>query len=172
MPERGATRLVALHGVESVGKSTLAEALAAHLGCERVPEYGRAYCEQHGTDLLPADLEAIAMEQQAQIVAARPKAGSVLITDTDWLMTAAWSEMLFGEPLSGSTYPLADLYLHLPPDLAFVQDAVRIFSEDEERERFDAICRGVLERVGANVVMLDAPLDQRLDQALMAISKL
>ena len=36
---------ICLHGPESTGKSTLATRLAAHFGCEVVPEYGRAYCE-------------------------------------------------------------------------------------------------------------------------------
>lgn len=164
--------IVALHGVESVGKSTLAKALAERLGTEWVAEYGRAHCEVHGNDLVPADLELIARTQQALIASARDWSGPVLITDTDWLMTAAWNEVLFDEGLGGPRYPLADLYLHLPPDLPWVDDGTRMFGEESERQRFDSICRNVLSRAGAHVVELDAPLDGRVEQALAAIEAL
>ena len=164
------SQLVVLHGVESVGKSTLAAQLAERLGAEWVPEYGRAYCEEHGTDLEPRDLVAIAEGQQAMIEAARETAGPVLISDTDWLMTSAWNRLLFDQPLSGAEYPIADLYLHLPPDLPWVDDGLRFVGSDHERKRFDAICRDELGRRGARVAVLDAPQDERLEQALAVIS--
>ncbi|MEM7779774.1 MAG: AAA family ATPase [Pseudomonadota bacterium] len=171
-PAPNCSKVVALHGVESVGKSTLAASLAERLGCEWVPEYGRLYCEVNGTDLSASDLERIAAEQQAQIAAAQTRSDAAVITDTDWLMTEAWSEMLFDEPLRGLSYRIADLYLHLPPDLAFVQDSVRMFGEDGDRQRFDQICRKVLAKADANWIELDAPIDKRFDQALKAIAEL
>ena len=165
-------KVVALHGVESVGKSTLAAQLAEALDTDWVGEYGRWHCEVHGTELVPADLELIAAAQQALIDGAREWSGPVLIADTDWLMTAAWNEMLFGEPLDGPDYPLADLYLHIPPALPWVDDGTRLYGEDAERRRFDAICRTQLEARGARVVTLDAPIDGRLDQALAAIARI
>lgn len=165
-------KTVALHGVESVGKSTLAKQLAQSLCTQWVSEYGRAHCEVHGTDMAPAGLELIAKAHQAQIEAAKEWSGPVLISDTDWVMTAAWSEMMHGQPLSGPRYPLADLYLYLPPDQPWVDDGTRIYGEDAERGRFDAICRAELTKRGCRVVALDALLDQRLDQALAAIAKL
>ena len=165
-------KIVALHGVESVGKSTLAAQLAARLETQWVGEYGRWHCEVHGTDLVPADLERIAAGQQALIGAAREWSGPVLLADTDWLMTAAWNAMLFGTDLSGPSYPLADLYLYLPPDLPWVDDGTRFFAEDAERRRFDAICRAELERQGARVAVLDAPIEGRVAQALRAIKAL
>ena len=162
-------KVVSLHGVESVGKSTLAAQLAGALDTDWVGEYGRWHCEAHGTDLVPADLELIAAAQQGLIAGSREWSGPVLVTDTDWVMTAAWSEMLFGQALGGPDYPLADLYLHLPPDLPWVNDGTRFIGEDTERARFDAICRAQLEKRGARVVTLDAPPNQRLEQALAAI---
>ena len=165
-------KTVALHGVESVGKSTLAKELAERLGTQWVSEYGRAHCEVHGTDLGQEGLQLIAAAHQAQIEAAKEWSGPILISDTDWVMTAGWSEMILSEPLGGPTYPLADLYLHLPPDLPWVDDGARIYGEEEERQRFDAICRNELANRGCNVVTLDAPFDQRIDQALAAIAAL
>ena len=169
---RDEVKIVALHGVESVGKSTLAKALAKRLDSDWVAEYGRAHCEVHGNDLVPRDLELIAAAQTAWIDAAREWSGPVLITDTDWLMTAAWNLLLFDRRLAGPSYPLADLYLHLPPDLPWVDDGTRMFGGDADRRRFDAICRDVLVQAGANLAVLDAPLDARLDQALAAIGTL
>ena len=59
-------KTVALHGVESVGKSTLARQLAERLGTQWVSEYGRAHCEVHGTDVHQAGLQLIAAAHQAQ----------------------------------------------------------------------------------------------------------
>ncbi len=57
-----AVRTICLHGPESVGKSVLAQALAEALGAQLVPEYGRDYCEEHGTDSSMDDLLAIAKD--------------------------------------------------------------------------------------------------------------
>ena len=67
---------ICLHGVESVGKSTLAERLAAHYGTIVVPEYGRAHCEIYGTDCRDDDLRLMGLAQQAMIEASRPWATS------------------------------------------------------------------------------------------------
>jgi HTH-type transcriptional regulator, transcriptional repressor of NAD biosynthesis genes len=101
---------VCLHGIESVGKSSLAERLADFYGTTFVPEYGRSHCETHGTDCREDDLMLIGQAQQAMIEASRPWANRLLIADTDALMTAAWSQMMIGyTPESGrsSTASLA-----------------------------------------------------------------
>lgn len=134
-------RVVALHGIESTGKSTLAVELAQALGTVWVPEYGRDYCLEHGTDCTPQDLRAIAAGQQAMIEEAKARSGPVLITDTDWLMTRAWHRMMIGTEMVGPDYPLADLYLHLAPDVPWIDDGLRLHAEVEERGRFDALCR-------------------------------
>ena len=163
-------KTIVLHGAESVGKSTLAQQLAKHLQTPFVPEYGRSHCEIHGSDLYPADLEMIAAGHHAMIDAAKEWSGPVLISDTDWLMTRAWSRMLFDATLNGPDYPIADLYLYMPPILPWVDDGTRMFSDNAERLRFDAICREELEGTGAHVVCLDGPLGNRLADALAAIA--
>ncbi len=165
-------KVIALHGVESVGKSTLAQQLAEHLDTPFVPEYGRSHCEVHGNDLVPADLELIAACHQAMIEAAKEWSGPVLISDTDWLMTRAWNQWLFDAPLSGPNYPIADLYLYLPPALQWVDDGTRMVGDDADRLRFDAICRDELSAKGARVAVLDGPPNKRIDLALQAIAAL
>ena len=81
---------VCLHGAESTGKSVLAAKLEAECEWPWVPEYGRTYCEERGTDLIMADLIAIAEGQEAENRKARAANPPVLLLDTDQLMTAAW----------------------------------------------------------------------------------
>lgn len=165
-----------MHGIESTGKSTLAAALARALGTCWVPEYGRKYCLEHGTDCTPADLQAIARGQQERIAAARASAEAagcaVLITDTDWLMTRAWHRMMIGSEMAGPAYPLADLYLHLAPDVAWVDDGLRLHAEAQQRLRFEALCRDELERFAVRWTEIAGDWDARRAAALAAIAVL
>lgn len=141
---------VCFHGAESTGKSVLAGKLAAELGCPLVPEYGREYCETHGTELTMADLLAIAEGHNAAMLAASAGQPPLLLLDTDPLMTAAWAQMLFGRiPPALLAYPKAERYLLFAPDVPWVADGTRFFGAPEARARFAAVAEEVL--VGAGV---------------------
>lgn len=164
---------VCLHGVESVGKSTLAEQLARHFQTVEVPEYGRAHCEAHGTDCRESDLLLIGLAQQAEIEAARAWCNRLLIADTDALMTAAWSQMMIGYvPDQLVCHRQADLYLMLAPDIPFVDDGTRVFGEPEQRARFDRIARDVLKLTRAPVVEISGQGEARLAAAVAAVERL
>lgn len=165
-------KVVALHGIESTGKSTLAAALAEDLGTIWVPEYGREYCLEHGTDCSPADLATIAATQQAMIAAAKVRSGPVLITDTDWLMTRAWHGMMIGSEMAGPAYPAADLYLHLAPDVPWVDDGLRLHAAAGQRRHFDALCRAELVAAGVRWVEIVGGWAERHAAALAAIAAL
>lgn len=161
---------VCLHGVESVGKSSLGERLAAHYGTIVVPEYGRAHCELYGTDCKEKDLSLIGKAQQAMIDAARPWCNRLVVTDTDSLMTAAWSQMMIGySPDELLLARRADLYLMLGTDVPFVDDGTRIYGRAEDRERFDRIARAVLKLARAPTVEISGGWDQRFERACAAI---
>ena len=85
-------RTICLHGPESTGKSTMAPRLARHFDTQCVAEFGRTYCEQHGTDLTMADLVAIGRGHDAKTRAAVASGASPVILDTDPLMTAVWAD--------------------------------------------------------------------------------
>ena len=164
---------VALHGVESVGKSTLAAQLADHYGTILVPEYGRAHCEAHGTDCREADLSLIGLAQQAEIEAARPWCNRLLIADTDSLMTAAWSQMMINYvPDQLICQRQADLYLMMAPDVPFVDDGTRVFGTPEARARFDKVARDVLRLTRAPHIEITGDYDQRFATAVAAIDSL
>jgi NadR type nicotinamide-nucleotide adenylyltransferase len=164
---------VCLHGIESVGKSTLAERLSKHYRTTFVPEYGRSHCEAHGTDCREDDLMLIGEAQQAMIVAARPWANRILIADTDALMTAAWSQMMIGyTPDQLICQKKADLYLMLGTDAPFVDDGTRVYKTSQERERFNRIARDTLALSRTNFIEISGSWDERFEAAVAATDSL
>jgi NadR type nicotinamide-nucleotide adenylyltransferase len=164
---------ICLHGIESVGKSSLAQRLADHYATTFVPEYGRSHCEAHGTDCREEDLMLIGEAQQAMIEAARPWANRLLVADTDALMTAAWSQMMIGYlPDQLICHRKADLYLMLGTDAPFVDDGTRVYKTPEERARFDRIARDTLTVSRANFIEIRGTWDQRFEAAVAAIDAL
>ena len=164
---------ICIHGVESVGKSLLAERLAAHYATIVVPEYGRVHCEVYGTDCREMDLVLIGQAQQAMIEAARPWCNRLLIADTDSLMTAAWSQMMIGyAPDQLICNRKADLYLMLGTDAPFVDDGTRVYGDPGQRQRFDRIARDVLSVSRANMVEIRGSWDERFEASCAAIDDL
>lgn len=164
---------ICLHGPESTGKSTLGTRLAAHLGCEVVPEYGRAYCEANGTNIGMAELVHIAETQDAMNRAAASREGQMVLFDTDPLITAVWAEMMFGErdPWFNDFTSYADLYLLLDIDLPFVDDGLRVYAAPSERRRFFDLCQAELDGRGVQYALIQGEGEARFSAALSAIQK-
>ena len=162
---------ICLHGPESTGKSMLATQLAAHFGCEAVPEYGRAYCEAHGTDITMEALVHIGQTQDAMNRAAAARAKDRVIFDTDSLITSVWADMMFGrrDPWFDNVRPSADLYLLLDIDLPFVDDGLRVYAGAQDRQHFFDLSRTVLEQRGVRFALVQGRGDARFDCALEAI---
>ena len=161
---------VCFHGAESTGKSTLAERLAADLGCPWVPEFGRAYCEVRGVELTMADLLAIAEGQDTAMRAASESRPDLLILDTDPLMTAAWAQMLFGEvPPELLGYARAEHYLLFAPDVPWQPDGTRLFGTPEKRERFAAVCEDLLVRAAVPFTRIVGEWSERETAARAAL---
>jgi NadR type nicotinamide-nucleotide adenylyltransferase len=128
-------RRVCLVGAESTGKTTLAEALAAHYGTVWVPEFGRELSERKlavdGACHWRSDEFVVIAETQCRIEdeAAR-KANRVLICDTDAFTTGIWHRRYLGarspqvEALA-EAHRRPDLYLLTDVETPFVQDGTR-----------------------------------------------
>lgn len=166
-------KTVCLHGPESVGKSVLAARLAAHFGTVFVPEYGRAYCEQNGTDLDNEDLIRIAQVQVATAETAAQQANRVLILDTDPLMTAVWSDMMLGrrDPWFAAFEDTADLYLLLDTDLPWADDGTRIYGDAATRAEFFGRCRDELIARGVRWAIVSGMGEARITAARAAITR-
>ncbi|HUD94767.1 ATP-binding protein [Sphingobium sp.] len=164
---------VVLHGVESTGKSVLAERLARHFNTIWVPEYGRTHAETHGVDMDEEDLLTIGRTQAAMIEAALPAANRFLFADTDSLMTAAWADMMIGHvPEVLLTYPKADLYLLMEADVAWVPDEVRIYGDAPVRACFAEISRNMLEKSGVVWAPVGGDWDARFAGAVRLVEAL
>ncbi len=168
------TRTICLHGPESTGKSTLATLLGAHFNCEVVPEYGRAYCEEHGTDIDMHDLIVIAQRHMAMTRSAKSRARDWLILDTDPVMTAAWARMMLGrtDPWFDVIEETADLYLLLDIDLPWVDDGLRIYGGKADRQRFFDLSRAELEARELKWALVSGDGEPRIEMALAAIDAL
>ncbi|MCP2671509.1 AAA family ATPase [Maricaulaceae bacterium EIL42A08] len=164
-------RTIVTHGPESTGKSTLAETLAAHFGGILVPEYGREYCEIHGTDCDAQDLLNIAAGHNAAVDAAGRKTDGMIFSDTDALLTEVWSHMMLGEScfkaapprISGALYLLTDI------DTPFVQDDLRVYGEDASRQHFFALSEAALKQYGVDYVKISGSWAEREAAAIAAV---
>jgi NadR type nicotinamide-nucleotide adenylyltransferase len=164
---------VCFHGAESTGKSVLARQLHERFGYPWVPEYGRQYCEERGTDLTMDDLLAIAEGQDAAMASAMEADPPLLVLDTDPLMTAAWAQMLFGEiPDELFAYDKAELYMLFAPDVPWVADGTRFFGTDDERARFAQVSADVLKRAGVEHVEISGGWYERRALVTEAIDRL
>ncbi len=145
--------------------------LAAHFDCEIVPEYGRAYCEEHGTESSMHDLIVIGQRTAAMAVSAKARAKGHLILDTDPVMTAVWAEMMLGKQDAWFTRfdDYADIYLLLDIDLPWVDDGLRFYGQPQDRQRFFDLSRAELERRGVNWVLISGDGEPRFEAALAAI---
>lgn len=169
----GMTVTVCFHGAESTGKSVLASKLSRDLGVPWVPEYGRTYCEERGTDLAMDDLLAIAEGHQAAVEAVLASHPPLAILDTDQLMTAAWAEMLFGTvPEALLAYPKADLYLLFAPDVPWVDDGTRFFGKAPLRNCFAALAEDMLLRADVPWRRIGGSFGEREEQVRRILADL
>ena len=164
---------IVLHGVESTGKSVLAEQLARHFRTLWVPEYGRTHAEVHGGDMDEADLILIGEAQSATIAAGARACTARVFADTDALMTAAWARMMLGHvPNALLAHRKADLYLHCAADVPWIDDGTRLYGADDIRRRFDGWCRDMLVESGVRWVELSGDWDTRFAAAVTAVEAL
>jgi len=170
---------VALVGAESTGKTTLALSLADRLGemtglrCTAVGEYLREWCDARGRTPRADEQQAIAEEQQRRIDAAL-RQHDLVIADTTPLMTAVYSELLFGD---GSLYGFAlqshqgyALTLLTALDLPWEHDGLR--DGPHVREPVDRAVRAALLRTGMAWSVVSGVGEVRIASALNALTPL
>jgi HTH-type transcriptional repressor of NAD biosynthesis genes len=155
-------RRIGIVGGESSGKTTLARTLAERLDTVWVPEYGRELWELRRGDLRFADMAAIAVEQVAREEAALPVAHRWLPCDTTPLVTAFYSEAMFGA-IDPALSTLAErTYDHLivcAPDFVFVQDGTR--QDDTFRQRQHEWYLKELDRAHVPYILVAGPAEDR-----------
>ena len=162
---------VCFHGAESTGKSTLAQQLADEFGCPLVAEYGRTYAETVSTEFTMEALLTIARAQDRSMRAATAGQPRLALLDTDPMMTAAWSQMLFNHvPDELLQYDKAELYLLFSPDVPWVFDGTRFFGLEEARVQFARIAEELLRQTGVTYRTISGDWAARETQARAAIT--
>jgi nicotinamide riboside kinase len=126
-------RLICLIGAECTGKTTLAQALAARMGGLWVPEYLRSFTDLHGRTPERHEQLAVLQEQvrmeAAALDAARRQPCAWVFCDTAPLLTAVYSEQVFGDAslfaVAHGLHARYALTLLLEPDIAWVADGLQ-----------------------------------------------
>lgn len=164
---------VVLTGVETTGKTASSHELAAHFGGAVLPEYGRAWAETRGTDFTMTALREIAKGHLDARIALEATQHSLIIEDTDIVMTSAWAIMLHGkrDPILSAIPATGDLYLLYRPDIPWIDDGTRMFGGDM-RTRFHTIVREELAIRRIVPVIVEGPREQRHATAVAAIDRL
>ncbi|WP_416548268.1 AAA family ATPase [Limnohabitans sp. DCL3] len=165
---------IAILGAESTGKSCLVTALACVLqsrghNVRTVDEVLRSWCDREGRTPLAHEQIGIA-QTQAQAVQGIQQ--GVVISDTTPLMTAVYSDLLFGDD---SLYPMAlahqalfDNTLVTGLDLPWVADGLQR-DGPHVRGPVDTLVRQALERAGITYHVVYGQGQQRLNNALLAL---
>jgi len=171
---------IALIGAESTGKSQLAQALAERLRqdsglrCAVVPEHLRHWCQQQGRTPRPEEQAAIAAEQARQIELAA-QTHELVICDTTPLMTAIYSQLLFGDegllPMALDFQRRCDLTLLTALDLPWVADGLQR-DGPHVQQPVDAALRRALLGAGLGWSGVGGQGTARLESALNAITPL
>ena len=133
MDEVLAPQLICLIGAECTGKSTLAQALAAHFGGLWVPEHLRDFCHRQGrtpTMDEQAGIMRAQFEQEEQVAAQAWQAGCTYVfCDSAPLLTAIYSEHYFSDrSLFDCAHALHARYaltLVLCPDIPWQPDGLQ-----------------------------------------------
>ena len=174
---------IVLVGPESVGKTIMSKKLAEHYETVYVPEYGREYTDEiiynsyplkPRTYLLPMDFSRIAAGQLQREDEIARKANKVLICDTDLMTTQTWAD-LYGVKCPAwiatqSWNSKYHLHLLLTPEVPWVDDGTRIFS-DRRDEHFERIRRELNNRQWVYEIIEGDNYDDRIEQAKKHISK-
>ncbi|QGW83279.1 AAA family ATPase [Variovorax paradoxus] len=167
--------VIALLGAESTGKTELARALVQRLrergiAATLVAEYLREWCEREGRTPRPDEQRAIAEEQTRRIDAAA--ASGVVVADTTALMTAVYSEQLFGDTSLYADALAAQrryaITLLTALDIPWVADALR--DGDHAREPTDTLVRAALSGAGLSFAVVHGSGGERLSNAWNAIN--
>jgi nicotinamide riboside kinase len=168
--------VIALLGAESTGKTTLALALGQALrdtgkNTAVVNEYLREFCDRHGRTPSQAEQTHIASEQTRRIDE-MARCFEVVIADTTALMTAVYSDKVFGDAsLYAATlqaHRRVNLTLVTALDIAWEADGLQR-DGPQVREPVDALIRSALRQAGLEYSVVAGHGGQRQHQAQRCI---
>jgi len=170
-------RVVAIVGAESTGKTALAQALVDEwqrqgLDAVVVPEYLRQFCDQAGRTPTATE-QALIADTQTNAIAYAASRHAWVVADTTALMTAVYSEMVFGDTslydMALAAHARADLTLLTALDLPWEADGLQR-DGPHVREPVDGLVRQALMRAGLPFVTVGGQGLARVEQAWSAVA--
>lgn len=175
---RHPVKRVVLTGSESVGKTTLAQQLAAHFGALVVPEFSRAFAAAHDGVVRLEDVPTIATEHGAAeddaLAAATARGDRVLVLDTDLISTVVYSTHYFGAcpevVRETANARRADYYLVLDIDVPWVADGVR--DRGDRRDEVHALFVQALLALRLPFALIRGTWPERFRRATVEIDRL
>jgi len=171
--------VIGVVGAESTGKTLLVKELGRTLR-ERglqvatVPEALRLFCDRHGRTPRVDEQQAIAQEQTRSIEAAAERS-PIVLADTTALMTAVYSEVIFGDTSlherALAEHRRCDLTLLTGLDLPWVADGI-IRDGPQVRAAVDTCLRRLLQDGGVAHALVMGKGLRRQANALSCIEHL
>ncbi len=171
--------VIGVVGAESTGKTLLVRELGRTL-LERglqvatVPEALRLFCDREGRTPRVDEQRAIAQEQTRSIAAATQRS-PIVLADTTALMTAVYSEVIFGDnslhTQALTDHQRCDLTLLTALDLPWVPDGI-IRDGPQVREAVDTCLRRLLQEGGVPHALVMGKGLRRQANALSCIEHL
>jgi nicotinamide riboside kinase len=175
-PPKPAT-VVAILGAESTGKTALSSALVTALQAKgqraaMVPELLRRFCDAHGRTPRQEEQAGIA-QSQTDAIAQAALDNDWVIADTTALMTAVYSDIVFGDTAlyapALAAHGLVDLTLVTALDLPWVADGLQR-DGPHVRAPVDGLIRQQLLAASLPFNVIHGQGAARLEHALAAIS--
>jgi NadR type nicotinamide-nucleotide adenylyltransferase len=167
------TKIIAVTGAESTGKSTLTQQLAAYYKVPFLPETAREYVEKLHRKYTYSDVEIIARQQIENYRRLR-KDSDFIIIDTWLIITKIWFEFVFGKKPDWLEPELLknqiDLFLLCDIDLPWIEDPVRE-NGGENRELLHKKYIENLEHYGFNYKIVGGTEKDRLMNAIHFINE-
>jgi HTH-type transcriptional repressor of NAD biosynthesis genes len=171
-------KTVVVVGTESCGKTTLVKNLANLYNTRYVEEYGRTFYERIGDEnsTLYEDYSHIAFEQKFHEKNQLERANKILFVDTEAVVTQYYSQLYLS-----ATNPVVeavaeeqqyDLWLFLEPDVEWVGDGYRQHGDQSDRSKNNEKLKSMLTKKGVEFKSIKGNYQQRLEQAMLHVSKL
>jgi nicotinamide riboside kinase len=172
--------VIAIVGAECTGKSVLTPALATRIAaetglrCAAIGEYLRDWCDARQRTPHAEEQAGIAAEQQRRIDAAATT-HDIVVADTTPLMTAVYSQFIFGDasltPDAAALHRRCHATLLTALDVPWQADGVQR-DGPHVREPVDRLLRMLMREHGIGWSVVSGQGDARVDSALAAVTPL
>jgi len=164
---------IAIVGIESCGKSTMAKYLSKTFNTNYVKEVGRDYCYDYTNKLTPELFNEIAMKHFLLQNKLSEQSNKLMFVDSEAIITQYYHIVYFGykSKFIESIIDLQqfDLYLFLEPDVEWVNDGIRFLGNNRDFE--NNILKEMLNERNIKYITISGNYTDRLKQAKEIISK-